>query len=91
MTRELRQPALESTGASTPLRLDDDQRAYLYELGGKERAYAPVDDDPTVHPQVKRLLNYLTNIPAMVQACRLERRKRYARVRCATKACTRAD
>lgn len=53
------------------LRLDDDQKTYLYELAGRPvrvRASRPTK----VRPQMQRLLDQLTDVPAMVQNRRFD-------------------
>lgn len=60
--------------ASTPvllalarvLRLDDDQRDYLLELAGKENALPRRRAAQKVRPSMRRLLDNLTDIPALV-------------------------
>lgn len=56
------------------LRLDDDQRAYLYELAGKQ-AYAPAHRPAArlrVHPQLQRMLDDMAHTPAWVFGPRTE-------------------
>ena len=48
------------------LRLDDDQRTYLYELAGRNPARPRRRSPQKVRPQMQRLLDQLTEIPAMV-------------------------
>ena len=49
------------------LRLDADQRTYLYELAGKNPSTRPRRRGPQkVRPHLQRLLDQLTNTPAMV-------------------------
>ena len=53
------------------LRLDDDQRAYLYELAGRP-VRARASSPQIVRPQMQRLLDQLTDVPAMVQNRRFD-------------------
>ncbi len=61
--------------ASTPvlttlakvLRLDEDQTAYLYERAGRPSARPAVRTRQKARPQIKRLLEVITDVPAMVQ------------------------
>ncbi|MET0423340.1 MAG: helix-turn-helix transcriptional regulator [Actinoplanes sp.] len=48
------------------LRLDEDERAYLFELSGKEAARPRRRRAQRVQPQLQRLLDDLTSTPAMV-------------------------
>ncbi|SFE77831.1 helix-turn-helix transcriptional regulator [Streptomyces mirabilis] len=48
------------------LDLDEDQRAYVFELAGKEPARPRPQGTQKVQPQLRRLLDDLTSIPAMV-------------------------
>lgn len=48
------------------LRLDDDQRTYLYELAGKGLARPRRRAPHKVRPHMQRLLDHLTDIPAMI-------------------------
>ncbi|GGX57524.1 helix-turn-helix domain-containing protein [Streptomyces fructofermentans] len=48
------------------LDLDEDQHAYVLELAGKEPARPRHQEVQTVQPQLRRLLDDLTSIPAMV-------------------------
>jgi transcriptional regulator with XRE-family HTH domain len=48
------------------LRLDDDQQAYLYELAGKTTARPRRRPAQRVRPSMRRLLDQLTETPAMV-------------------------
>jgi transcriptional regulator with XRE-family HTH domain len=53
------------------LRLDDDQRAYLYELAGKDTV-RPRRAARKILPQMRRLLDQLTETPAMVLGRRMD-------------------
>jgi hypothetical protein len=63
-------PVLETL--ARVLRLDDDQRTYLYELAGKAAARPRRIATQKVHPQMQRLLDQLTDVPAMVQGRRFD-------------------
>jgi transcriptional regulator with XRE-family HTH domain len=54
------------------LRLDDDQRAYLYELAGKRAKRSSKTAPHKVRFQIERLLNELKDVPAMVQDQRFD-------------------
>jgi len=55
------------------LRLDEDQRAYLYELAGKSAARPRrAERRPRPRPAVQRLLDQLTQTPAIVLGRRLD-------------------
>ena len=54
------------------LRLDDDQRAYLYELAGRHIKRARKPTANKVRFQIQRLLDQLTDLPAMVQDRRFD-------------------
>lgn len=54
------------------LRLDDDQRAYLYELAGRHVKRARKTASHRVRFQIQRLLDQLTDVPAMVQDQRFD-------------------
>lgn len=54
------------------LRLDDDQRAYLYELAGRPMRPRASSSQQKVRPQMQRLLDQLTGVPAMVQNRRFD-------------------
>ncbi|MGW4567162.1 helix-turn-helix domain-containing protein [Streptomyces sp. NPDC004561] len=54
------------------LRLDDDQRDYLFELAGKESARPRQQKGQQVRPSLQRLLDALTDIPAMVLGRRMD-------------------
>lgn len=49
------------------LRLDDDQRTYLYEIAGKGGIRPHRSSPQKVRPQMQRLLDHLTDVPPMVQ------------------------
>src|SRR5690348_15557242 len=48
------------------LDLDEDQRAYVFELAGKEPARPRSQGMQKVHPHLRRLLDDLASLPAMV-------------------------
>ncbi len=48
------------------LRLNEDQRAYVFELAGRETGRSRRHEVQTVNPQLQRLLDDLGSIPAMV-------------------------
>ncbi|MFD5424966.1 helix-turn-helix domain-containing protein [Streptomyces sp. NPDC127084] len=48
------------------LRLTDDQRTYLFELAGRPPIEVPAPPDRTVTPHTRRLLDQLTESPAVV-------------------------
>ncbi|PIB06614.1 hypothetical protein B1C81_22995 [Streptomyces sp. HG99] len=54
------------------LRLDDDQRDYLLELAGKESARPRRQKAQKVRPQIRRLLDTLTDVPAFVLGRRMD-------------------
>jgi transcriptional regulator with XRE-family HTH domain len=54
------------------LHLDDDQRAYLYELAGKGVARPRRAAPQKVRPQMQRLLDQLTESPAIIQGRRFD-------------------
>ncbi|MFD5125226.1 helix-turn-helix domain-containing protein [Streptomyces sp. NPDC058385] len=54
------------------LRLDDDQRDYLFELAGKESARPRRQKGQKVRPPLQRLLDTLTDIPALVLGRRMD-------------------
>ncbi|MFJ3640198.1 helix-turn-helix domain-containing protein [Streptomyces sp. NPDC090108] len=54
------------------LRLDDDQRDYLFELAGKESARPHRQKGQKVRPPLQRLLDTLTDIPAVVLGRRMD-------------------
>ncbi|KOT95009.1 XRE family transcriptional regulator [Streptomyces sp. NRRL F-5755] len=54
------------------LHLDDDQRAYLYELAGKDHARPRRRARQRVQPQLRRLLDDLGSTPAMVLGRRVD-------------------
>ncbi|MEW2318249.1 helix-turn-helix domain-containing protein [Streptomyces bauhiniae] len=54
------------------LRLDDGQRDYLFELAGKENTRPRRQKDQKVRPSMQRLLESLTDIPAMVLGRRMD-------------------
>ncbi|TAM76255.1 XRE family transcriptional regulator [bacterium] len=54
------------------LRLDDDQRAYLYKLSGKRVKRSRKPTPQKVRFQMQRLLDHLADIPAMVQDQRFD-------------------
>lgn len=54
------------------LRLGDDQRAYLYELAGKDHARPRFRARQQVQPQLQRLLNDLASTPAIVLGRRVD-------------------
>lgn len=54
------------------LRLSDDQRDYLFELAGKERARPRRRAGQKVQPQLRRLLDDLSAIPGMVLGRRMD-------------------
>jgi hypothetical protein len=53
-------------GPARALRLSEDERAYLFELSGKEAGRPGRRPAQRVRPQLQRLLDDLTNTPAMV-------------------------
>ncbi|WP_331748645.1 helix-turn-helix transcriptional regulator [Streptomyces chartreusis] len=57
-------PVLEAVARA--LRLDDDQRRYVFGLAGKETDRSPSQVPQRVQPQLRRVLDDLTSIPAMV-------------------------
>jgi transcriptional regulator with XRE-family HTH domain len=57
---------------ATALRLDEDQRAYLYELAGKHAKRPRKVVANKVRFQIQRLLNELRDVPAMVQDQRFD-------------------
>lgn len=54
------------------LRLDDDQQTYLYELAGKTPARPRRRQPQRVRPAMRRLLDQLTETPAMVLGRRMD-------------------
>jgi len=54
------------TALAQALRLDDDQRAYMYQLGGKPAAARRPPPVQKARPAMKRLLAQLTETPALV-------------------------
>ncbi|MFT4228189.1 helix-turn-helix domain-containing protein [Micropruina sp.] len=54
------------------LRLDSDQRAYLFELAGKEDVHPPRRSPQRLRPALRRLLDELTLTPGMVVGPRME-------------------
>ena len=54
------------------LRLDEDQRRYLFSLAGKPSARAPRRAVQKVQPQLQRLLDDLTTTPAIVMGRRMD-------------------
>jgi transcriptional regulator with XRE-family HTH domain len=54
------------------LRLDDDQQTYLYELAGKTRARSRRRAAQRVRPAMRRLLDQLTETPALVLGRRMD-------------------
>lgn len=54
------------------LRLDDDQRDYLFELAGKEHTRPPRKKGQKVRPPIQRLLDTLTDVPAFVLGLRMD-------------------
>ncbi|GII53263.1 transcriptional regulator [Planotetraspora thailandica] len=54
------------------LRLDDDQQAYLYELAGKSSARPRRRQAQRVRPAMRRLLDQLTETPALVLGRRMD-------------------
>ncbi|MGV9342650.1 helix-turn-helix domain-containing protein [Streptomyces sp. NPDC003688] len=57
---------------ATVLRLDEDQRDYLLELAGKESALPRRHQGQRMRPAVRRLLDSLTDVPAMVLGRRMD-------------------
>ncbi|MFF1690181.1 MULTISPECIES: helix-turn-helix domain-containing protein [unclassified Streptomyces] len=68
--RHASQPVLDTL--ARVLRLDEDERKYLFELAGKDldrpRRHVP----QKVHPQLQRVLDDLTTVPAMVLGRRMD-------------------
>jgi transcriptional regulator with XRE-family HTH domain len=60
------------TTLARALRLDDDQQTYLYELAGKTSARPRRRQPQRVRPAMRRLLDQLTETPAMVLGRRLD-------------------
>lgn len=60
------------TTLARALRLDDDQQTYLYELAGKTAARPRRRQPQRVRPAMRRLLDQLTETPAMVLGRRLD-------------------
>lgn len=54
------------------LRLDDDQRNYLFSLAGKPSMRAPRQDAQKVKPQLRRVLDDLAETPAIVMGRRMD-------------------
>ncbi|MFE7422847.1 helix-turn-helix domain-containing protein [Rhodococcus sp. NPDC057529] len=54
------------------LKLDDDQRTYLFSLAGKPSTRAPRQTKQTVQPQLRRLLDDLSSVPAIVMGRRMD-------------------
>lgn len=54
------------------LQLDDDQRRYLVELSGRPAQRAPRQTGQRVRPQLRRLLDNLTDTPAIVMGRRMD-------------------
>ncbi|MFC9735735.1 helix-turn-helix domain-containing protein [Streptomyces roseolus] len=54
------------------LRLDEDERAYLRELAGEDTARGETHDSPALQPQLQRVLDGLSDIPALVIGRRLD-------------------
>jgi transcriptional regulator with XRE-family HTH domain len=59
------EPVLDSI--ARVLHLDEDQRAYMYELAGKHAARSRRPGSQKVRPQMLRVLEQLTDIPAIIQ------------------------
>ncbi len=57
-------PVLEDV--ARVLRLNDSQRAYLFELAGKPLTWRRTEPVRTVNPQLRRMLDQLTQTPALV-------------------------
>ncbi|MFB7286721.1 helix-turn-helix domain-containing protein [Actinacidiphila glaucinigra] len=57
-------PVLEALAQA--LRLTDDQRTYLFELAGRPQLEPPARPDRAVTPHTRRLLDQLTESPALV-------------------------
>ena len=57
---------------SQALRLDEDQRAYMYKLAGKTQATRPRRVPQRVRPAMQRLLDQLAETPALVLGKRLD-------------------
>ncbi|MCD0451554.1 helix-turn-helix transcriptional regulator [Actinocorallia sp. API 0066] len=68
--RSASEPVL--TALASVLRLDDDERAYLFELAGKEAALPRRSSARKVQPQLRRLLDELTTTPALVLGRRMD-------------------
>jgi transcriptional regulator with XRE-family HTH domain len=60
------------TTLARALRLDDDQQTYLYELAGKTSARPRRRQPQRVRPAMRRLLDQLTETPAMVLGRRMD-------------------
>jgi transcriptional regulator with XRE-family HTH domain len=54
------------------LELNDDQRAYMYELAGKPAVRTPRRTDQQIRPAMRRLLDQLTETPAIVLGRRMD-------------------
>lgn len=54
------------------LQLDDDQRTYLFSLAGKPSIRAPRQSRQSVAPQLRRVLDDLTTVPAIVLGRRMD-------------------
>jgi hypothetical protein len=67
-------------GLARVLRLDYDQRAYLYELAGRPMR-ARASSPQKVQPQKQRMLDQLTDVPAMVARLESDGRRADARLR----------
>ncbi|GHB73923.1 transcriptional regulator [Streptomyces viridiviolaceus] len=68
--RQASQPVLDSLARI--LQLDDDERAYMFELAGKEATRPRRRVTQRVHPQLQRLLDELVAVPAMVLGRRMD-------------------
>jgi transcriptional regulator with XRE-family HTH domain len=68
--RQASQPVLD--GLARILRLDEDERKYLFELAGKDAARPRRQAVHKVHPQLRRLLDDLVTVPAVVLGRRMD-------------------
>lgn len=60
------------SGVARALALDEDQRRYLFNLAGKPSAKSPRPARQKVRPQLQRLLDELTTMPAVVLGARTD-------------------
>ncbi|MEU2441191.1 helix-turn-helix domain-containing protein [Streptomyces rubradiris] len=68
--RQASQPVLD--GLSRVLRLGEDERKYLFELAGKDSPRPRRQAVRKVHPQLRRLLDDLATVPAVVLGRRMD-------------------